>query len=72
MCRSPHTYCIHSNLVNWSASYAIAAVINYLSREPHLLDDYTSTWVAGASWGFLTMWAVEMGREWVKSRLPRT
>ncbi len=67
MCRHSSTYSIHDNLVNWFAICAFAMVINYQSRQPELIDNYSFTWGAGMLWGYLLKWALEIGREWVKT-----
>ncbi len=67
MCKHSSHYSIHDNLVNWFCCYAIVAVLSYLSRQPGVIDDYTTTWAAGAGFGMLFAWSLEIGREWVKT-----
>jgi hypothetical protein len=69
---SIHEYCVKSNLIYWFSMYASATAINWLSRQNNLIDNYTMTWVAGSYWGILLMWSMEIGREWLKTKLLKS
>lgn len=67
MCRHSSTYSLHDNLVNWFAMSAVVGVVNYVARQPEMSSHAVFIWGAGALWGLLLGWALEIGREWVKT-----
>lgn len=67
MCQSSiHHYSLRSNLTNWGWTYLLNSVLTHIAFG---IDDVLLIWVSAVVLGILSMWALEMCREWLKVNL---
>ena len=67
MCQSRlFHYDLSANLTNWLVTYVLNAALTYIAFD---IDDQALIWVSAVFTGILAMWALEMGREWLKVNL---
>lgn len=68
MCRSSiHHYDLRANVRNWAVSYLLVALLHFLAFAS---DSDETLYASGLGLGVLTMWALEIGREWLKTWVP--